>query len=517
MPATRCSFNNMIDRWKGEHQTYNQAIDGVHSFEDVDIPDDALGQIDAYNQVTGELCDLIAKAVANGKTLRAYGSAWSLSKCGVTEHELLNTAALTIGLRPGPTHLHPGYDGAKLDRLRFLECGASIASINEYLHGEKLSLKASGSNSGQSLAGVISTGTHGSAYNFGACQEFVVGLHLILGPTKHVYLQSLSNPVVNQSWCDKFGAALLSDDTLFRSALVSFGSFGIIHGVMVETRDRFLLRSYRRFEPLDAGLWDTIGTLNFDSINLPKPKDTLYHFEVFFNPNAGTPPNEAVVMMMFEEDWHDYTPPVWNAGTGGLSASGLDIMGQLVTSLPASVSGLIKSSLNDEVRRKFAPYEKVGAIKDLFRGEVTRGKTLACGVGLPLDKAVQALNIAFDTYKNFGAVLPLLVSVRYVKGTQATLGFTKFATTCVLELDAVNVSETRDYVKAVWKGLADAGINFTLHWGKFNTYLSAARVVNMYGQESVDKWKASRAALMESIDVSRVFDNAFIKKAGLGT
>ena len=211
------------------------------------------------------------------------------------------------------------------------------------------------------------------------------------------------------------------------------------------------------------------------------------------------------------------TPPVWNAGTGGLSASGLDIMGQLVTSLPASVSGLIKSALNDEVRRKFAPYEKVGAIRDLFRGEVTRGKTLACGIGLPLDKAVQALDIAFETYKNVGAVLPLLLSVRYVKGTQATLGFTKFATTCVLELDAVNVPETRDYVKAVWKGLADAGINFTLHWGKFNTYLTGARVVSMYGKDAVDQWKASRAALMESIDVSRVFDNAFIKNAGLGT
>ena len=85
---------------------------------------------------------------------------------------------------------------------------------------------------------------------------------------------------------------------------------------------------------------------------------------------------------------------------------------------------------------------------------MTRGKTLACGVGLPLDKAVQALNIAFDEYKNFGAVLPLLLSVRYVKGTQAVLGFTKFATTCVLELDAVNVPETRNYVKAVW----------TAHW-----------------------------------------------------
>ena len=68
MPPTRCSFNGMINRWKGEHQTYSQTIDGVHSFEDVDIPDDAVGKIDAYNQVTSELCDLIAKALASGKS-----------------------------------------------------------------------------------------------------------------------------------------------------------------------------------------------------------------------------------------------------------------------------------------------------------------------------------------------------------------------------------------------------------------------------------------------------------------
>lgn len=517
MPANRCSFNNMIDRWKGEHQTYNERIDGVHSFEDIDIPDGPAGQLDAYNQVTDELRGLISSAVSKGKTLRAHGSAWSLSKCGVTRHELLNTAALTVALRPGPSHIDPTYPADKRDKLRFLECGVSIASINEYLFGEKLSLKASGSNSGQSLAGVISTGTHGSAFKFGACQEFVAGLHLVLGPTKHVYLQRESNRVVNQTWADKFGATLISDDALFNSALVSFGSFGIIHGVMVETRDRFLLRAYRRLESLDTGLWNAIGSLDFSGINLPKPESDLYHFEVFFNPNAGTPPNEAIVMLMFEDGWHDYTPPVWNAGSGGLSASGLDVMGQLVTSLPSSLAGIVKNSLNDEVKRRFAPYEKVGAIRDLFRGEVTRGKTLACGVGLPLDKAVQALNIAFDRYKTFDAVLPLLLSVRYVKGTNALLGFTKFPTTCILELDAVNVPATRKYIKSVWSDLADAGINFTLHWGKFNTYLTGPRVVNMYGASAVNQWKASRAILMESPEVSRVFDNTFTKNAGLAT
>jgi len=515
MPAKRCTFNNMIDRWKGEHQTYTQTIEGVHSFEDVGVPDDPIA---AYNQVTAELQELVGKAVANDKTLRAYGSAWSLSKCGVTEHELINTATLTMVLQPGPTHFDPAYPADQRDKLRFVECGISIASINEYLYARKLSLKASGSNSGQSLAGVISTGTHGSAFKFGACQDFVVGLHIVLGPTKHVYLQRASKPVVNQSWADKFGATLISDDTLFNSALVSFGAFGIIHGVMIEAREQFLLHAYRRFEPLNADLWGAIGGLNFKQSNLPMPVDKLYHFEVFFNPNAGTPPNEAIVMYMFEEDWHDdYTPPIWHSGTGGLSASGLDVMGQLVSALPMSIAKLIKGPLNDQVRSKFAPYEKVGAIRDLFRGEPTRGKTLACGVGLDLKNAEQALKIAFATYKNFGAVLPMLLSVRYVKGNDAVLGFTKFKTTCVLELDAVNVPETQRYIRAVWKALEDAGIGFTLHWGKFNAYLTGPRVVKMYGQEAVDRWKSSRAQLMENAAVSRVFDNGFVKGAGLGT
>ncbi len=517
MPSNRLSFNSMINRWKGEHQSYTQTIDGVHSFADVQIPGGPTAALDVYNQVTDELRGLIGSAQSSGKTLRALGSAWSLSKCCVTQNELLNTAALTIALRPGDTHFDPAYPAAKRDKVRLIECGVSIASLNEYLYGAKLSLKASGSNSGQSLAGVISTGTHGSAFKFGACQDFVVALHLVLGATKHVFLQSHTNPVVNQNWADKFGASLVSNDTLFHSALVSFGSFGIIHGVMVETRDRFLLHAYRRFEPLGAGLWNAIGRLDFSAISLPKPESDLYHFEVFFNPNAGTPPNEAIVMLMFEDGWHDYTPPVWSTGSGGLSASGLDVMGQLVTSLPASIAGIVKGPLNDEVRRKFAPYDKVGAIRDLFRGEITRGKTLACGVGVPLDKAVQALDIAFDTYKNFGTLLPLLLSVRYVKGTKALLGFTRFPTTCILELDSVNVPETRNYVKAVWAALASAGINFTLHWGKYNTYLTGPRVEHMYGASTVSQWKASRATLMESPDFSRVFDNTFIRNAGLST
>jgi hypothetical protein len=104
-----------------------------------------------------------------------------------------------------------------------------------------------------------------------------------------------------------------------------------------------------------------------------------------------------------------------------------------------------------------------------------------------------------------------------VKGTRATLGFTRFERTCILELDAVNGTETQKYIKSVWKALNAANIPFTLHWGKYNTYLTPLRVRTMYGDGAVDQWRASRANLLESADVSRVFDNAFIIGAGLGT
>ena len=63
-------------------------------------------------------------------------------------------------------------------------------SLNRIFFRDGLSLKASGSNNGQTLPRAISTGTHGSAFKFGATQDFVVGTQLITGSSKQVYLES---------------------------------------------------------------------------------------------------------------------------------------------------------------------------------------------------------------------------------------------------------------------------------------------------------------------------------------
>ena len=505
----------------GRHQSFKQKIEGKYSFR-VSQSGSAAARLKAYNAITKELQGMIAKAVREGKSLRAQGSSWSLSPVGVTGGRLIDTKALRIGFSLPASFISASYPDDS-SRLRFLECGASIDSINRFLFKDGLSLKASGSNNGQTLAGALSTGTHGSAFQFGAIPDFVVGIHLITGPRKHVYLERQSHPITKPRFAERLGAELIRDDTLFNSALVSFGSFGIIHGVMIEARDLFTLNVLQFPHPFNQSLRSAISSLDLTGLSLPSsaasiPKGSPYHFEAIFNPNGGTPPDEATVIVMFEDAWSQgYEPPEWDDGAAGPGAGALDIMGNLIDIIPNPLDRLLVPILNDQVSDQFKPYHKKGIFRDLFRGEKIIGKTLSAGMGVPLSHALDALNVAFDTYRRYDAVLPMLFDVRFVKGTQALLGFTKFETTCVFEIDSLNTAKTRGFLTALWRAMDEAGIPFTLHWGKFNSYLTGPRLIKMYGADAVDAWIASREALVTSPAVRKVFTNPFMRKVGLAT
>lgn len=514
--SKRSSFRDDRKTWQGRHQSYMQAIEGYYSFSQGPEGD----ELAEYKRVTQELQEMIAEAVQTGKSLRAMGSSWSLSKVGVTEHRLINTKNLSLSFPLDAGVISPTYAGDRT-KLRFLEAGSEIAQINRYLFDQGLSLKASGSNNGQTLPGVISTGTHGSAFKFGATQDFVVGIHLITGPSKHVYLQRASYPVVEPSFAAALGAELKNDDTLFNAALVSFGSFGIIHGLMIEARERLLLHAFRSWRPFDDPLKKAITSLDFSELRPfedlhNKPASQLYHFQVHFLPNEGPPPDEVALTVMFEEPYTDnYQPPSWGAGQPGPGASGLEVMGALLGVVPDPLQKFVKSLLNPQVRSYLDPYEVKGTFLDLFRGEIVEGKVFVSALGLPLSRALDALSVLFDIYKNFGTILPMTFTMRFVKGTQALLGFTRFEPTCVLEVDGLNTPKMWEYARAVWAKLEQDGIPFTMHWGKFNDFLTRPRLQKMYGT-NLDKWIQSREQLLTP-EVRQVFTNEFLRNVGLAT
>jgi hypothetical protein len=106
------------------------------------------------------------------------------------------------------------------------------------------------------------------------------------------------------------------------------------------------------------------------------------------------------------------------------------------------------------------------------------------------------------------------MAMRYVKGTSALLGFTRFEKTCVLELDGVDSEVSRNFFKAVWEKLEELSIPYTLHWGKFNFNLDPQRIKIMYGSNAVDTWINCRNNLLNT-ECRKVFTNDFMMRCGL--
>src|SRR5215475_14030703 len=98
-------------------------------------------------------------------------------------------------------------------------------------------------------------------------------------------VQTCALPIFADGLIARLGAQLLRDDTLFNAALVSFGSFGLVHGVMIEAEPLYLLEASRQRLPIDNQLKRAMQTLDFSTIPTPHPDQEPLHFEVVINPH----------------------------------------------------------------------------------------------------------------------------------------------------------------------------------------------------------------------------------------
>lgn len=91
-----------------------------------------------------------------------------------------------------------------------VEAGIRLKDLIELLHRKGLALQNLGSISEQSVAGVISTGSHGASYIHGLISEQIVGLDIV---TETGHIVTVSDH---------------ENKDLFKAALIGLGSFGII-------------------------------------------------------------------------------------------------------------------------------------------------------------------------------------------------------------------------------------------------------------------------------------------------
>ena len=489
--------------WINRHDTFKQPINNLFDL----INGNTGNGFNDYNAMTEAIQAFLGKAIAENKTVRALGGGWSFSKVATAEW-ILNTKMLNM-LFPirNIQSLSPKYKGTP-NNLLFAQCGNSIQELNNWLKQNKRSLKTSGASNGQTIAGCFSTGTHGSAIDTGSVQDFIVGLHIITGPGKHIWIERGSYPVVSDALIQKFKTTLVADDELFNAALVSFGSFGFIHGVMIETEDIYLLECYRKKIPIDDPFRHIMGTLDFSNANfIPNGNERPFHFQAVVDQYdlAGG----AYATIMYKRPYKEnYLPPVDDFNKAGPGDDLAAVIGIITDILPVLTHKVVSTM----VKSSYTLYEgDLGTSGEIFRNNNIRGKLLSTAIGLPLDRVLEVNDMLIDMNDTHGP-LSGIFSYRYVKRSAATLAFTKFDPTCILELDCAESNTTRNFYTAVWNELEARSIPYTFHWGKIHN-LDETKTRKMYG-DAFDNWIEQRNKIL-SPEAIKIFNTQALKDCGL--
>jgi hypothetical protein len=257
-----------------------------------------------------------------------------------------------------------------------------------------------------------------------------------------------------------------------------------------------------------TSLWDAVAAMDFQAFQLPGASGrSPRHLEFLANPHIG---GKLKVRVMYHSDTLPAGSHLPDASSKfGKGDSALDVIGTITdgwNSFTPFAAQLLELAL--------APYEQIGCTPgQMFKDSSTRGKSSSAAMGLPLNRAREAFELAVSIVASEKA--PAIVAMRFVKSTRAILGFTRFSpVTAILEVDGAFSSGTTMAQQAVWAELAARNIPFTFHWGKVNN-LDALSVRRCYGEERVRRWIDSRHKLLDTPELRRVFSNMFTDRLGL--
>lgn len=227
-----------------------------------------------------EFVAIIQEAHRLGKKVRAVGSGWSFSDIMITKDFLIETRQIRgiLAFSQGrivwghriptdpinsnsnrSTILGQALKESVLNTNRkfaHVLAGTTIKELYEALQNNyqgdnnngrsAWALPTMGGASGQTLAGVISTSTHGGDFNLPPIPDMVQAIHLIAPDGSQHWIERSGNAsitdrrkVLANSLPGMPSENLHYDNNWFNSVLVSLGNMGIIYSYIIEVRDQF--------------------------------------------------------------------------------------------------------------------------------------------------------------------------------------------------------------------------------------------------------------------------------------
>ncbi|MFF5989682.1 D-arabinono-1,4-lactone oxidase [Prauserella flavalba] len=174
---------------------------------------------------TAELAEVVADAAVEGRRVRALGSGHSFTDIAATDSDAIDLGAWTGIVAADPE-----------TGLVTVRSGTTLRALNAELAARGLAMTNLGDIDAQTIAGAISTGTHGTGARFGGLATQVAALEIVLADGSVVSCSPERRP------------------DLFAAARVGLGALGVLSTVTLRCEPAFVLRAQERPEPLEQVL-----------------------------------------------------------------------------------------------------------------------------------------------------------------------------------------------------------------------------------------------------------------------
>jgi L-gulono-1,4-lactone dehydrogenase len=363
----------------------------------------------------GELVDAVGRAAAAGLAVRAAASGHSFTDIACTDGAMLRLERLGRVL--------------DLDRgsgLVRVEAGITIRRLAEALDSYGLAMENQGDIDRQTLAGAISTATHGTGAAFRNLSAQVESIELVLA----------------DGTVAELGA---EDPDALRAARVGLGALGILYAVTLRTVSAFTIRRIDRPAPLAATL-DALEEL----------ADAHDHFEFYAFPHTD-------VAVLRESERVDGPPRPRSRAAEFFHEVVLEnrvaeAFARASRAVPALTPPLARFLAGQIVRSL-----KVDRSYRVFASE-RRIRFTEMEYAVPREHAVEAVRRVFELIERDGLRVSFPIEVRFVAPDDALLSPSHERATCYIAVHMYSGVEWERYFRGV-EAIMDS-YEGRPHWGK---------------------------------------------------
>ncbi len=453
-----------------------------------------------------EVIGVIHQAEELGYEARAIGSGHAWSDAALTPGFMIETHGFGRVLPLENDLLRLGVDATHLVRT---EAGIRLKELNQYLDSQDFALTNMGGYDHQTLAGVMSTATHGSGIEFGPICDSVRSIDLV-GSGGQVYRIEPSDGITKAAaFALRYPARrLVQDDQWFRAAKVGVGCLGVIYSVVIQVEPKYWLREVRTMST-----WGDVKRELQSGDVLRKNR----HYEVYFNPYPGGDKSKCLITTRNRID-----PPGWET-RDKLERNPLVEIGSqigivskllrfLFDKFPDITDEMIDRGLEALVDKQ---YDNL-SYKVLNIGAANKLPAYSAEIGVPVDRSgrhiaavekIMGIATAAERTGNVFHTSP--TALRFVKRSDASLAMMHGRDTMMIELIMLLGTDGGDeliraHEDALYK------LSGRPHWGQLN-FLSGGPDFLRRMYPEFDKWQE----VHQQLNKSGVFDSPMSKRVGL--